>query len=171
MKQAVLFLYVNGPSAVTVNPAAGNALAYAIDYADTAITPNGILATRGYDAGQARQALAAAQKGPGGGGSGHGDGGHAALAGQRPGGPTTARRADVHGGASAAAEVAADHAALAAQAGTELLSATSLQFTPKSAIPAPLSTTTVALAWAFAELGKPYVWGGHRPELVRLLRA
>ena len=36
--------------ALTVNPAAGNTLAYAIDYADTAITPNGLLATRSYDA-------------------------------------------------------------------------------------------------------------------------
>ena len=56
------------------------------------------------------------------------------------------------------------HAALASQAGNELLSATSLQFTPKGPLPAPLSTTTVALEWAFAELGKPYVWGATGPN-------
>ena len=60
--------------------------------------------------------------------------------------------------------MAADHTALASQAGAELLSATSLQFTPKGSIPAPLSTTTVALKWAFAELGKPYLWGGTGPN-------
>jgi hypothetical protein len=62
------------------------------------------------------------------------------------------------------AEVAADHAALAAQAGDELLSASGLQFSPKGSIPAPLSTTAVALTWAFSELGKPYVWAATGPD-------
>jgi hypothetical protein len=66
--------------------------------------------------------------------------------------------------AALAGQVAADHAALASQAGAELLSSTSLQFTPKGGIPAPLPTTTVALKWAFAELGKPYVWGATGPN-------
>ncbi|MST33199.1 NlpC/P60 family protein, partial [Acidimicrobiaceae bacterium USS-CC1] len=30
----------------------------------------------------------------------------------------------------------------------------------KAPLPAPLSTTDVALTWAFAELGVPYLWGG-----------
>lgn len=65
---------------------------------------------------------------------------------------------------SAAGEVASDFAELASQAGNELLSATSLEFTPTGALPAPLSTTKVALEWAFAELGKPYVWAATGPN-------
>ncbi len=53
---------------------------------------------------------------------------------------------------------------MASQAGAELLSAISLQFSPKGGIPAPLATTAVALKWAFAELGKPYVWGATGPN-------
>jgi cell wall-associated NlpC family hydrolase len=165
VKQAVLFMYVNGPSNLTVNPAAGNALAYAMDYANTAITPNGILATRGYDARSEEQALGEARK--------------AAAAADRA---TSAAAAEVAAErseqarllaalssmsaamAALANQVAADHAALASQAGAELLSATSLQFTPRGTIPAPLSTTTVALEWAFSELGKPYVWGATGPN-------
>ena len=162
VKQAVLFLYVNGPSSLTVNPDAGNALAYAIDYADTAITPNGVLAKRGYDAGRAAKALAAAKR--------------AEAAADRATAAATAEVAKEKAGeerllaelgamvGATAVEVAADHTALASQAGTELLSTTSLQFTPKGSIPAPLSTTTVALKWAFAELGKPYLWGGTGPN-------
>ena len=63
-----------------------------------------------------------------------------------------------------ASQVLADHAALAAQAGNELASVSALQFNPHSTIPPPLATTSVALAWAFAELGKPYVWGATGPE-------
>ncbi len=165
VKQAVLFLYLNGLTTVTVNPDAGNALAYAMDYADTAITPNGILATRGYDARTEEQALADARK--------------AAAAADRATAAATAavaaeqseqtRLLAVLSSMSAATaalanQVAVDHAALASQAGAELLSATSLQFTPKGGVPAPLPTTTVALKWAFAELGKPYVWGATGPN-------
>ena len=57
----MLFLYTNGPSALTVNPAAGDNLAYAMDYADTAITPNGLLATRRFDA-NGHEALAGPAK-------------------------------------------------------------------------------------------------------------
>jgi cell wall-associated NlpC family hydrolase len=59
-----------------------------------------------------------------------------------------------------AGAVAAEHATLAAEAGHELRSEDGLQFSPSSPLPAPLATTPVALAWAFAELGVPYLWGG-----------
>lgn len=162
LKQAVLSLYVRGTSSLTVNPNAGNALAYAIDYADTAITPNGLLATRGSDARNEAQALAEARK--------------AAAAADRATAAATAEVAAEQSeqarllaalssmSAKAASQAVAAHAALASQAGTELRSSTSLQFTPKNGMPAPLTTTEVALEWAFAELGKPYVWGATGPN-------
>ncbi len=162
VKQAVLFLYIHGPASVTVNPDAGNALAYAIDYADTAITPNGILATRSYDAATEAQALAAATKA-----QQRADAARATAAGALAAQTAAAQRllAELSSAVSSAAgKVASDFAELASQAGNELLSATSLEFTPKGPLPAPLSTTKVALEWAFAELGKPYVWGATGPN-------
>jgi peptidoglycan DL-endopeptidase CwlO len=53
---------------------------------------------------------------------------------------------------------------LSSQVSTELLSTASLEFTPAKPLPAPVSTTSVALTWAFAELGKPYVWGATGPN-------
>jgi cell wall-associated NlpC family hydrolase len=61
------------------------------------------------------------------------------------------------------AAVLADHQALVAQEATELISPEALEFTPSKALPAPLSTTAVALTWAFAELSRPYLWGGTGP--------
>ncbi len=165
VKQAVLFLYMHGPSAITVNPSAGSALAYALDYADTAITPNGILAARSFDVRKEQQALDAANKAAA--------SAKRAIAGadaavsaetqeeQRLVAELTAISAE---SAATANQVAADHASLATQAGAELLSTTSLQFNPTGALPSPLATTGVALQWAFAELGKPYVWGATGPN-------
>jgi cell wall-associated NlpC family hydrolase len=162
IKKAVVALYTNGPSSLTVNPAAGDKLAYAEDYADTAITPNGLLSTRRFDANTAKGALAAAQKAEQ----------AAAKAAARATGALAAEQAELNhlaaelrtvAGAKAA-QVLADHAALAAQSGNELASAAALQFTPGSAIPPPLPTTGIALGWAFAELGKPYVWGATGPN-------
>jgi cell wall-associated NlpC family hydrolase len=165
VKSAVLFLYTDGPMALTVNPAAGDKLAYAADYADTAITPKGILAARSNDAKAQRHALAAAKK--------------AEQAADRAAAKATAALtseqatlsrfdAQLHAiaGASAhlAQEILAERTALAAQAGTELLSASALQFTPSAPIAPPLSTTAVALQWAFSELGKPYVWAATGPN-------
>jgi cell wall-associated NlpC family hydrolase len=162
IKKAVVALYTNGPSSLTVNPAAGDKLAYAADYADTAITPNGLLSTRRFDVNTAKGALATAQKAE-------------KVAGQAAARATAAMAAeqaelnhlaeDLHAIAGAKAnQVLADQAALAAQAGNELASAAALQFTPGSPIPRPLPTTAVALGWAFAELGKPYVWGATGPN-------
>jgi cell wall-associated NlpC family hydrolase len=54
---------------------------------------------------------------------------------------------------------------VAQQAGKDLTSGVSLQFTPAAPLPPPPPTTTVALAWAFSELGKQYVWGGTGPDV------
>jgi cell wall-associated NlpC family hydrolase len=59
--------------------------------------------------------------------------------------------------------ILADHQALAAQEAAELTSPAALQFTPAKALPAPLTTTAVALTWAYALLAEPYLWGGTGP--------
>ncbi len=157
-----MLLYTIGPSALTVNPAAGDKLAYAADYADTAITPNGLLATRRFDANVARNALAVARKANR---AANRAAAQAAGALQGEQDQLAQLATELHALAGdKASQVLADHAALAAQAGDELASVSALQFNPHSTIPPPLATTSVALAWAFSELGKPYVWGATGPE-------
>ena len=162
VKTAALFLYTNGPSSLTINPAAGDKLAYAADYADTAITPNGVLATRSSDAKAQRRALAVADKAQKAANRAAARAA-AALAAEQAEQQRLSAELQAIAGASAA-EVLADHTSLAAQAGSELLSTSALQFTPKAAIPAPLRTTPVALTWAFSELGKSYVWAATGPN-------
>jgi cell wall-associated NlpC family hydrolase len=162
VKNAVLFLYTNGPTTLTVNPAAGDKLAYAADYADTAITPKGLLAARSKDTKAERQALAAAKKAE------QAADRAAAKAASAVGSEQAMLSqldAELQARAGASAqEILADRTALAAQAGSELLSASALQFTPSAAIPPPLPTAEVALWWAFGELGKPYVWAATGPN-------
>ena len=170
VKQAVLFLYMHGPSALTVNPAAGNTLAYAVDYADTAITPNGLLATRSFDA---RQGTAGAGRSE--------QGGRTAKRAmpartqppqprrQRSDGWSRSSRAISAESAATANQVAADHAALAAQAGDELLSATSPSVHPKAPIPPPLATTARRAAVGLRRARQTLRVGCDRPQLLRLL--
>ena len=162
LKNAVLFMYTRGPAYVWVNPTAGEKLAYAADYASTALTPGGILSTRRYDASVRKEELAvartaeqqveqAAQQAA------------AAVASEK------AAEASLESQlaavvASSSPQLMAETTAMANQAGQELLSTTGLEFTPPSPVPAPLGTTPVALAWAFSELGKPYVWGATGPD-------
>jgi cell wall-associated NlpC family hydrolase len=162
LKAAVLFLYTSGPTSLTVSPSAGNALAYAITYANTALTPNGLLDLRHADLQQEARDLATAEKAQKAADAARAKAAQALAA---EAAQQTRLLAELSSAAgSSAQQVAADHAALAAQAGAELLSATALQFTPKGSLPAPLATTSVALAWAFSELGKPYLWGGTGPD-------
>lgn len=162
LKQAVLFMYTAGPEYVTVSPQAGEHLAYAADYANTALTPGGLLSTRRYDASVWSKALAEASA--------------ARLeADQQAKAAADALAAERNGEATLETELAAidsqsgpallaEHTALAGQAGQELLNSTSaLEFTPKSSIPAPLVTNADAIGWVFSELGKPYLWGGTGP--------
>ncbi len=162
VKDAAVLLYTTGPSTLTLNPAAGDKLAYAADYAATAITPDGILSTRRHDAKAERQALALASRAQK---LANRDAAKAAKALASEQAAQRRLQTELSSmSAATAAEVAADHSSLAAQAGNELLSASALQFTPKVAVPAPLSTTAVALTWAFSELGKPYVWAATGPD-------
>ena len=162
LKQAVLFMYTAGPKSLAINPGAGDKLAYAADYANTALTPGGLLSTRRYDAAIEAKALAdarSAQK--------VADQQQQALA-----AALTAQR-----GAEATLEIElaalnaqsgpallAEHTNVASQAGQELLNTASLEFTPATPVPAPVPTTTVAISWVFSELGKPYLWGGTGPD-------
>jgi peptidoglycan DL-endopeptidase CwlO len=162
VKSAVIQLYMGGPSPLQVNPQAGSVALYAQAYASSTLTPYGILATQREEAIVRRQALAvasAAQK--------LADRENAkaskALSAERSAAERLENELKAISAASAT-EVAADHFALAGQAGKELLAASALQFTPKTRIPPPVSTTPIALTWAFAELGKPYVWGATGPN-------
>ena len=162
LKHAVVFMYTSGPMYVRMNPKAGDELAYAADYAGTALSPGGILSTRRYDATLGKTELAAAKT--------------AQLQAQ-----DAARQAAAAVAAERAAEAAlesqlaavvasstpelvAETTVLASQAGQELLSTGGLEFTPPAPLPGPLSTTSVALSWAFSELGKSYVWGATGPD-------
>jgi cell wall-associated NlpC family hydrolase len=162
VRQAVIFLYTTGPQAIAVNPGAGKAALYAQAYADSTIGPYGVLARREAVRQQREWALGDLQK--------------EAKAAQRAASAASKALADqqievgrLRGELAAAsnapaATVAADHVSLAGQAGKELLSDSALQFTPKDPLPAPLPTTSVALTWAFSELGKQYVWGATGPD-------
>jgi cell wall-associated NlpC family hydrolase len=162
VKRAVIFLYTQGPVYLTVNPAAGQTLDYAMDYADTAITPTGILATRSGYAKDETTALAAANKAQRTADQALKKAAQVVVAEQGEQKRLAAELSDMSNATATA--VASDHTSLATQAAAELVSATTLQFTPKTPLPAPLSTTPVALAWAFAELGKPYVWAATGPD-------
>lgn len=162
LKHAVVFMYTAGPTYVTVNPQAGERLAYAADYADTALTPGGLLSTRRYDASIRAKALALASA-------------EQREADQQAKAASDALASEQASQAALEAELAAvsmhsgpqllaEHTAMAAQAGQELLSSAAFEFTPPSPLPAPLSTTTVAIGWVFSELGKPYLWGGTGPD-------
>jgi cell wall-associated NlpC family hydrolase len=162
LQSAVVFLYTSGPASLTVNSAAGDNLAFAVAYADTAITPNGLLSVRRYDVKAERRELAVAKKAQKSANRALAKATKAMAAESAEQVRLEAELKAVDG--ASATEVAADHATLATQAGAELLSSTALQFTPKTAIPAPLSTTAVELEWAFSELGKNYVWGATGPN-------
>jgi peptidoglycan DL-endopeptidase CwlO len=162
LKQAVLFMYTSGPTYVRVNPGAGDKLAYASDYASTALTPGGILSTRRYDASVRKSELATARSAQQ----------QAYAAAQQAAAAVAAEKAaeaalETQLAAVVAAsspQLMAETTALAGQAGQELLSTAGLEFTPASPVPPPLVTTPIALAWVFSELGKQYVWGATGPD-------
>lgn len=162
VRQAVLYLYTTGAQSLVVSPTAGALALYAQDYADSTLGPYGVLARRqaleqqrsdalsqvGKEAKAAAAASAKASK---------------ALADQQLQLGRLKSELDSASAASASA-VAADHVALAAEAGKDLVVNSDLQFTPKTPLPTPVSTTPIALTWAFAELGKEYVWGATGPD-------
>jgi cell wall-associated NlpC family hydrolase len=162
LKQAIVFMYTAGPASVRLNPAAGEKLAYAADYAGTALSAGGILSTRKFDASLRKSELAIAKSAED----------QAAQSSQQA---SAAVAGELAAEASLESELAAvvassrpqlmaETSTLAAQAGQELLTTAGLEFTPAAPLPPPLSTTSVALSWAFAELGKTYVWGATGPD-------
>ena len=162
VRSAVVYLYTQGPAPLALNPAAGDALIYASDYAASAISPYGVLITSHHHKNLADQALASAQAAEKQAAKQEANAKKALASEQAQAQKLEHELASIVG--ASAADVAAAHVALANQAGKELVSASSLQFNPKSPIPRPLATTPVALAWAFSELGKPYLWGGTGPN-------
>ncbi|HET9075503.1 MAG TPA: NlpC/P60 family protein [Acidimicrobiales bacterium] len=161
VRSAVVYLYTAGPQALVPAPGAGPAGAYAATYAESTFTPYGVL-VRSADAASAYRRTSAA-----------------ATSAQRRAVTEESRRtqdlaalaaqvarlrAEVQSAAAgAAAALAGDRLTLAQQARTEL-SGSRLDFPPAAPLPAPVPTTGVALTWAFAELGKPYVWGATGPD-------
>jgi cell wall-associated NlpC family hydrolase len=145
-----------------VNPRAGDELAYAADYASTALTPNGLLATRRYDASARAKALSEATAAKQDADRQSKLASDALSAGRSAEAMLETELAAVNSQSGPA--LLAEHNAVATQAGQELLNSSSLEFAPSSPLPAPLATTPVAISWVFSELGKPYLWGGTGPD-------
>ncbi len=163
IRQAVIFLYTSGSGALTISPRAGSAALYAADYAEATVGPYGVLVRARREQTRQRTLLRAATH--------QQDLADASLARARAAlGDQRVQMTRLQGevralSASSAAAVTVDHQALASEAGAALTGAGgNLQFSPKSPLPAPLPTTPVALAWAFAQLGKPYLWGATGPD-------
>jgi peptidoglycan DL-endopeptidase CwlO len=163
LEAATIRLYMNGPVGLPSLPSRDvDELLYATDYEQTALTPQGILDRRHLDVGTKEAALARAEREAD---VARTDVARAATelsAAAREKQQLEAQLSSLSTGTAVAVD--AEHQALATQAGAELTSATSLEFTPSAPIPAPLATTDVALEWAFSELGKEYVWGGTGPD-------
>ena len=123
VRGAAVFLYMAGPASLAVNPAAGSSIAYAAVYADSALSPYGILAARKAELGQRKSALRELEGSPG-----RRAQKQARKQGAAPGrraGPGWLRlQAELRDESQppTAAEVTADHVAVAGQAGKELLS-------------------------------------------------
>jgi cell wall-associated NlpC family hydrolase len=162
LRAATVQLYMTGP--VTPLPSSDTSadrLADATAYEDTVLSPQGILDRRRTDLEVASRALHAAKAAATAAETAASENEAAvnAATGQRQ--QLTSELAAVS--ASAAADVSAEHQTLATEASAVLTTSTALQFTPTAPLPAPVSTTQVALDWAFAQLGKPYVWGATGP--------
>ena len=162
VRQAVIFLYTNGPASLAVSPSAGPAALFAQDYAESTVGPYGVLARRQALEHQRAQALQDVQKATRAAASASTEASKA-LADQQL--QLERLKGELASASSASAvAVTADQVTLAGQAGKELLSDSALQFTPKAPVPPPVTTTSVALTWAFAQLGKEYVWGATGPD-------
>jgi peptidoglycan DL-endopeptidase CwlO len=162
VRQAVVYLYTTGSDQLAMNPSAGPLLAYAEDYAESTLSPYGVLDQRKAVEQEMEQANRAARDAS----ARQRDAAAKAAAAQsdeqRQLQALESELSSTSASATAAA-ITADHVTLADQAGQEIADAGALEFAPKTPVPAPLSTTNVAMTWAFAELGKQYVWGATGP--------
>jgi cell wall-associated NlpC family hydrolase len=162
IRQAAIYLYTSGPDPLPMSTRAGALRVYAEDYAESTIGPLGALARSETlkqasedDMATARRDVEVASRAE--------SKAAAALASQQR--MIDQLKAELASASAASASaLAADRVALTSQAGQELTSQSALEFTPKGAVPAPASTTSIALTWAFSELGKQYVWGATGPE-------
>jgi cell wall-associated NlpC family hydrolase len=164
LRQATVRLYMTGP--VTLPEAAShspNTILYATAYEETALTPEGILAHRRIDATHRVDALAKVKEEAAAAASDAAQADAALAAATTERKQLTAQLTSLT--TTDATELTAEHQTLASEAGRELTSPTALQFTPAARLPAPVPTTSVALDWAFSELGKTYVWGGTGPDV------
>lgn len=162
VRQAVVYLYMTGPQALTISPGAGGLAVFAADYAESALGPYGVLDRR-RTVEQARSSAATAYA------KEAATAAHASAKADRALADERVQLDRLHAelasaGSASVAAVTADRATLASQAGTNLLTDSPLQFDPKTPLPAPVSATSIALTWAFAELGKSYVWGATGPD-------
>lgn len=165
LREAALRLYTGGASTlVPTNPGrTADSITDAAAYEDTVLSPDGILAQR-KAAAKAARAAAAARASEQAAALRFSDQAKAAVAAASSATAQITQQLSVLD-TTTATLVSAERAAVSAQAGTALVSGSALEFTPAAALPAPLSTTSVALAWAFSELGKTYVWGGTGPDV------
>ncbi|MHB1534172.1 MAG: C40 family peptidase [Acidimicrobiales bacterium] len=164
LRRAAIEVYMHGagPTGGALRLHSAQQLIDAQAYEESTLSPAGVLAKRRLDSAAKRAGLAAA----------HADQVSADSAAARAAAAMTNQTAQLQQlraelttvDAAQASAVLADHATLAQQAGAELTSPTALEFTPAAPLPAPVSTTSVALTWAFSELGKPYLWGGTGPN-------
>jgi cell wall-associated NlpC family hydrolase len=161
IRQAAIYLYTSGPDPLPISTRAGTLRVYAEDYAESTIGPLGALA-RSETLKQASERGMATARGDAEVASRAESKAAAALASQQR--MIDQLKAELASASAASASaLAADRVALTSQAGQELMSQSALEFTPKMAVPAPVSTTPIALTWAFSELGKQYVWGATGP--------
>jgi cell wall-associated NlpC family hydrolase len=159
---SAIFVYTGGSLTASVSPQAGALSAYAGVYAASVMSPGGVLAERQEVADAARRAASHARAEAK---SAVQDSALAASALSNERAEESSLEASLlaYQTGPASAILSADHQAVAAQAAQYLASAGSLQFTPKKPLPALVTTTPVALTWAFEELGRPYVWGATGP--------
>jgi cell wall-associated NlpC family hydrolase len=163
LREAALRLYTGGTmSAIPTNPGTtADEFADAAAYEETILSPDGILEQRKAVAAVARNA--AAEKVREQAAALH-DQADADAAFASAAAATSQIRAQVAVlGTATATLVSSERAAVSSQAGQSLTTPAALDFTPSTPLPAPVATTSVALAWAFSELGTPYVWGGTGP--------
>ncbi|HET9691132.1 MAG TPA: C40 family peptidase [Acidimicrobiales bacterium] len=165
LREAALNLYTGGSDrqALAWSVRDVDQLSAAAAYEDTVLSPDGILAER---KAVARAADAQLRRRQGDLQAAEAASARAATAVAAAAAATDHIKQELTALTSQAALLVADeHTALSTQAAKALTSPSALEFTPSVPLPAPLATTSVALAWAFSELGKPYLWGGTGPDM------
>ena len=163
LQQTAVRMYETGSMGITPQVTLGQSdeLAWSEVYADATVNPGGLLAQRALQAKEAKSAAAEARRQRATAVSLAAKAA-AAVNGERATQAQLKLELAAEGGASAAA-IGTERTDVAQQAGKYALAPTVLGLSAKGNVAPQVSTTSVALEWAFAELGKPYVWGGVGP--------